>query len=203
MIDTDSALYGFLQSCHHIDKDVTLAINSLHCPFTDAVWQLFSDRDIWFIMYFIVLVFLIRNLKWKNGIIAVLSIVLTIVICDQMGNVCKEFFERLRPCWDADMIAGGLHTLEGFGNKYGFYSAHAANAMGFAVSSLMAFRNDSTRRYNIYGIWILLWGFLVGMSRVFVGKHFFGDVMVGFAVGILVGYMMGLLARTVIRKITC
>ncbi len=200
-MDTTSALYGFLQSCHHIDKDITLAINSLNCPLTDAVWQVFSMRNIWFIMYFIVLVFLIRNLGWKRASVVVVSIILTIVCCDQLGNVSKEYFERLRPCWDAEMMSRGLHVLEGLGNRYGFYSAHAANAIGFAVSSFMAFRNDAKRSYRIYGTCILIWGAMVGLSRIFVGKHFFGDVMVGFAVGIAFAYFFSSMASLVLRKL--
>ena len=30
---------GFFQYLHHLDKDVTLAINSLHCTFTDYIWM--------------------------------------------------------------------------------------------------------------------------------------------------------------------
>ena len=200
-MDNSSAIYGFLQSCHHIDKDVTLAINSLNSQFTDAIWQVFSNKEIWFILYFAVFIFLIRNLGWKKALVLTASIALTIVCCDQLGNVSKDYFERLRPCWDADMMAAGLHTLEGFGNKYGFYSAHAANAMGFAVCSLMAFRNDRSRNYDIYVWSILVWGFCVGISRVFVGKHFLGDVMVGFAVGILFGYFFGRLATLVLKRL--
>ena len=38
------------------------------------------------------------------------------------------------------------------------------------------------------------------MSRVFVGKHFFGDVLVGFAVGLLAGWLLAQLARLIIRR---
>ena len=37
----------------------------------------------------------------------------------------KAYFERLRPCWDQNMVDGGLHILEGKGNLYGFYSEDA------------------------------------------------------------------------------
>lgn len=201
-MDKSQVIYDFLRYCHHIDKDITLAVNSVHCGWSDSVWMLFSNKEIWFVMYLTVLVFLFRNLGWKRAIIGLLSIVLTIVCCDQLGNLSKDFFERLRPCWDADMMAGGLHVLEGMGNKYGFYSAHAANAMGFAVTSAMVFRNDRSRRYNIYTVCVVVWAFLVGFSRIFVGKHFFGDVMTGFAVGAVIGYLFGKLSSVNVSRIT-
>lgn len=190
-----------LKDCHHVDKTITLAINSLNCQFTDAVWQIFSNKEIWFILYAAVLIFLYRNLGWKKATIVTVAIILTIVCCDQMANFTKFHFQRLRPCWDMEMISNGLHTLEDFGGKYGFYSAHAANAMGFAVCSIIGFRNDSKHSYRLYAGCIITWAVLVGISRVFVGKHFFGDVMTGFCVGLILGTILGRLASLIINKI--
>lgn len=191
----------FIKYLHHIDKDITLAINSVHCPISDWIWGVFSNKEIWFVMYAVIAFFLIRNLGWKRGLIYIAGIVLTIVCCDQLGNVSKAFFQRLRPCCDGEMIARGHRLLEWCGPiEYGFYSAHAANAIGLATSSYLAFRNDTSRNYRAYGICIFCWGFLVGLSRIFVGKHFFGDVMVGFAVGILFGWLLSTIASLIISK---
>ena len=188
------------QYLHHVDKDVTLAINSLHCPASDFVWQVFSDKEIWYILYIVVLIFFFRRLGWKKALVVTLSCILCVVACDQLGNFCKDFFQRLRPCRDAEMVSRGLHMLEGYGNLYGFYSAHAANTMGFAACSLWGFRNDPSHTYRRYGICIGIWALLVGMSRVFVGKHFFGDVCVGFIVGFVIGRALAALATLAIRK---
>ena len=182
------------------DKQATLAINSLHCPFSDAVWQIFSDKEIWYVLYIAVLVFLFIRLGWKKTLAVLLSCILTVVVCDQGGNVCKDFFMRMRPCWDAYMIQNGLYMLEGEGNAFGFYSAHAANAMGFAICSLYGFRNDSRCRYRGYAWPIVIWAVLVGLSRVFVGKHFLGDVIVGLLVGLLAGRLLAAAASFAIRK---
>lgn len=196
-----TAVIDFLKSCHHLDKDITLAINSLNSPVTDVFWQVFSNREIWIILYATVLFFLFRNLGWKRALAVTIYIALTIVCIDQSCNFCKEYCQRLRPCWDADMMSRGLHVLEGFGNKFGFFSGHAANAAGFAVGSIIGFRTDHTRHYRHYTVWVIVWAFLVGTSRIFVGKHFFGDVMTGFVFGTLMALALGWLALRVMQKL--
>src|SRR5574344_72127 len=191
-------LWDFL---NHIDQTATLAINSIHSPPTDSVWQVFSNRQIWFVLYGVVLVFFFIRLGWKKAIIVVLSCILTVVVCDQFANFTKEFFARLRPCWDSYMVRHGLHMVEGKGNLYGFYSAHAANAFGFAVCSLHGFKNDSSHDYKLYNILIYVWGLLVGISRIFVGKHFLGDVLVGFFIGWLFAWIISRLARMLIQRL--
>ena len=192
---------GFFLTLEQADKAATLAINSLHCPATDFIWQCFSSRDLWIPLYAAVLVFLFVRLGPRKAIAVTLSCVLTIVVCDQLANFTKEYFARLRPCWDEYMLSEGLHLLEGKGNMYGFYSAHAANALGFAVCSALGFRHDRSRSYRPYTACICAWGVLVGLSRIFVGKHFLGDVLVGFAVGTLAGWAMAGLASLVIRRL--
>ncbi|MCQ2174638.1 MAG: phosphatase PAP2 family protein [Bacteroidales bacterium] len=193
----------FFEQLHHLDKDVTLAINSVSSQAGDFVWMAFSNKYIWFALYAAVFVFLIRNTGWKKALVSTAAIVLTIVLCDQLGNVCKDFFQRLRPCCDLDMLGRGLRVLDPPYSRieYGFYSAHAANAMGFAVSSIMAFKNDRRRNYGTYNVCITVWALLVGLSRVFVGKHFFGDVCAGFVAGIVIALAIGFLANRINGRI--
>lgn len=189
-----------LQQAHHLDKDITLAINACGSDFTDWMWMLFSNREIWYVLYVAVLVFFFIRLGWKRATVATLMCILTVVCCDQLGNLVKDTVQRLRPCEDGEMIARGLRMLECKGGLYGFFSAHAANAMGFAVCSLKAFRYDG-RKARPYAIGIVLWALMVGASRVFVGKHFLGDVCVGFVVGALVGFVMAQFGKLIINKI--
>ncbi len=198
---TSLTIWNSLESA---DRGVTMAINSLHSSFTDAIWRIFSDKEIWYPLYAAVMIFLFVRLGWKKALIVTLSCILTIVACDQFSNFTKEFFGRLRPCWDSLTAGRGLHLLEGRGNFHGFYSAHAANAIGFAVCSTIGFKN--ARRINLpahltYKYCILAWALLVGVSRIFVGKHFFGDVLTGFIVGSLFAWGIASLTRFAIRRL--
>ena len=189
------------QYFHHLDQKFTLAVNSFNCPASDWVWQMFSNRTIWFVLYAAVAFFFFRRLGWKKALTYVLACALAILVCDQFANLIKDSVQRLRPCWDLNMVNGGLHILEGKGGKYGFFSANAANAAAFAIVSYKALRNDPSHRYDRYRVLIYLWAFLVGASRVFVGKHFLGDVLVGFVVGIIFALLISELAALIIRRL--
>lgn len=198
-----AAVNGIWRQLEMLDKDLTLAINSCSTPITDWMWKVFSDKEIWYVMYLVVLFFMFRNLGWKKALIVLASVILTIVCCDQLSNLTKDFFHRLRPCIDGEMAGRGLIVLEGFSLKYcyGFFSAHAANAMGFAVASAAGLKNDSTRNYGIYTGCITAWALLVGFSRIFVGKHYLGDVLTGFVVGVVFAWCLARLASFAIRKL--
>lgn len=186
---------------HHIDKDITLAINGCNSPVTDVIWQVFSDHRIWIILYLAVIVLVIVRLGWKKGLLLIACCILCVAANDQLANVIKDWVQRLRPVYDQEMIARGLHVLEIPGLPYGFYSAHAANAACFVACTITGFREDGKHKYTLFNILMILWCFLVGISRVFVGKHFFGDVCTGFIVGTALGILFALLFRLLCSKI--
>lgn len=191
---------GFWEGLEMADKSATLAINSVNSPVSDWIWQFFSDKEVWYPLYLGFVIYIFMKMGWRKALVVTLACVLTIVACDQFSNFCKEFFARLRPCVDPYMLENGLHMLEGVGNQYGFYSAHAANAMGFASSSLVGLKADSARSHKVWPWFICIWAFLVGISRIFVGKHFLGDVIVGLMVGALFGWLLASAGCWVIRR---
>ena len=188
-------------AAEQLDRELTLALNGLNSPFSDVVWQIFSFRPLTFVIGGLIIVFLFVRLGWKKALIVLGCTLLCIGACDQLGNLVKEAVARLRPVHDPWMMEHGLHVLEEPGKLYGFFSAHAANAMGIAVCSKLGFMNDKTHNYRAYGALMVLWALLVGISRVFVGKHFLGDVLVGWLVGLAFGLLFGLLSQVLIKKL--
>ncbi len=180
------------------DRDITLAVNSLHTGFTDALWELFSFELTWIPLYIAVGVLLFWRLGWQRALVFVAAALLTFACCEECSTLVKDTVCRVRPCFDQDMLNRGLHALES-GHLYGFFSAHAANAFGFACCSLIGLRTDKRWRYKGYAIGIFIWAALVSISRVFVGKHFVGDILVGAAVGLIIGALWGFLARRFIN----
>ena len=182
------------------DQLATLEINSWHSGITDPIWEFFSNIPIWIPMYMLIVALVIWRLGWKKGLIVIAAAALTFGFCDQFSNFLKALTERLRPCNDPYMISNGLHILEK-GGKYGFFSAHAANAFGLATSTFIGLRTDNAHKYDWYAYFMYTWAFLVAVSRIFVGKHFLGDIIVGSMIGVAAGLVFGNGAKYLIRRI--
>ena len=188
------------QEIHRFDQDITLWINGFHSEISDVVWTFFSNIPVWIPMYVLIIAFILRRLGWRKGGIVVLSAILTVTFCSLFSYCMKELTERLRPLLDTYMLENSLHVLE-TGGKYTFFSAHSANAFGLATSTYWGLRMDNRRKYNLYAIFMFTWATLVAVSRIFVGKHYLGDVMVGICVGIVAGMMFAWMARKVSIRI--
>ena len=190
------------QVIHHLDQQVTLVINSWHSALTDPIWQFFSDKIVWIPMYVAIIALLIWKSGWKKGLLVVAAAGLTFGFCDQFSSIIKHAVGRIRPLNDEFMVAQGLHILEK-GGGYSFFSAHAANAFGLACSTFFGMKGCLSTRpawLKAYGWWMFFWAAMVSVSRIFVGKHYLGDVLVGALVGALAGCIFGWLASRITYK---
>ena len=205
----------FWTKVHNIDQLLTLEINSWHSFITDPIWAFFSDKLVWAPMYAAIIALLIWKLGWKRGLIVLAGALLTFGFCDQFSNLIKHAVGRIRPLNDEFMIAQGLHVLER-GGGYSFFSAHSANSFGLAFSTFVGLKRclcGSAHTYDTsaggtmpkwlkaYGWWMFFWAFMVAISRIFVGKHYLCDVLVGILVGSLAGYCFARLAGCFCRKL--
>ena len=199
----------FWQQIHEFDQQLTLAINSWHSPVTDPVWQFFSDKLVWIPMYAGIIALLFWKLGWKRALVVLAGVGLTFGFCDQFSNLIKHAVERIRPLHDEFMVSNGLNILEK-GGGFSFFSAHSANSFGLAFSTFLGMKlclrdSGSTitpKWLKAYGIWMFFWAAMVAVSRIFVGKHYLGDVIVGIIVGSLAGIAFGWLASFIAHKTT-
>ena len=195
------------QEIHKLDQLVTLEINSWDSSVTDPIWQFFSDKLVWAPMYAAIIALLIWKLGWKRGLMVLAGALLTFGFCDQFSNLVKHAVERIRPLHDEFMVSNGLNILEK-GGGFSFFSAHSANSFGLAFSTFLGMKlclrdSGSTitpKWLKAYGIWMFFWAAMVAVSRIFVGKHYLGDVIVGIIVGSLAGIAFGWLASFIAHK---
>lgn len=205
----------FWQNIHHFDQQLTLTINSWNSAITDPFWTFMSMKLVWIPLYLGIIAMLVWKLGWKKAIFVVLGVGLTIGFCDQFSNLIKNSVCRIRPLNDEWMVAQGLNILE-WGGGYSFFSAHAANSFGIAgctwLGLKLALKPGNTIRttrcrclsdkniVKTYGWFIFSWAALVAISRIFVGRHYLGDVLIGTIVGIAGGLFFGWLSYKAISK---
>ena len=190
----------FWEHIHKFDQNLTLEINSWDSPVTDPVWQFFSDIPVWIPMYVLIVACLIWRLGWKKGLIMTLAAVATFGFCDQFSNLIKDLVCRVRPLNDAYMLENGLNVLEGASRSFSFFSAHSANAFGLATSTLIGCRLDKRLKYKGYATWMFFWASMVALSRVFVGKHYLGDILAGALIGAAAGFAFASIAKNIITR---
>ena len=170
-----------------LDQAVTLWINNLDTPAIYPLWQVLSDAKIWFPAYGIVMGFIIWKLGWKKGIAVCLSLILCVVVTDQLSGMVKDSVQRLRPCYNTWMISNGVIMPFGqTGHLYGFFSGHAANVFGFAAASSLGLSLNG-KAVRQYSVGVFVWAALVSLSRIMMAAHFLGDVLVGTVFGLCMG----------------
>lgn len=187
----------FWQEVHRTDQLLSLKINSWDSSLTDPIWQFFSNIPVWIPMYVLIVGCLIWRLGWKKGLVFVLAATATFGFCDQFANFIKDLVGRPRPLNDPFMVEHGLNILDGTTKSFSFFSAHAANSFGLATCTYIGFRQDTRLRYRGYAWWMFFWASMVSISRVFVGKHYLGDVIVGIIVGAAAGYIFATIAKLI------
>lgn len=187
----------FWQEVHKADQLLSLNINSWDSSVTDPIWQFFSNIQVWIPMYVLIAGCLIWRLGWKKGLVFVLAATATFGFCDQFSNFIKDLVGRPRPLNDSFMVEHGLNILDGTTKSFSFFSAHAANSFGLATCTYIGFRQDTRLRYRGYAWWMYFWASMVSISRVFVGKHYLGDVIVGIIVGAAAGYIFATIAKLI------
>ena len=187
----------FWQEIHKTDQLLSLKINSWDSSVTDPIWQFFSNIPVWIPMYVLIVGCLIWRLGWKKGLVFVLAATATFGFCDQFSNFIKDLAGRPRPLNDPFMVEHGLNILDGTTKSFSFFSAHAANSFGLATCTYTGFRQDTRLRYRGYAWWMFFWASMVSISRVFVGKHYLGDVIVGIIVGAAAGYLFATIAKLI------
>ena len=177
------------------DKRLVLYLNGLHASWLDTIMYWITKTEFWIPLYLLLLFFIIKSYRNTSWIIIV-GIVITILLADQVtSGLMKPYFERLRPSHDP-VLADLIHTVNGYtGGLYGFASSHAANTFGIALYCWLILKDKYPR------IWIIfIWAILVSYSRIYLGVHFPGDILVGALVGMTAAFLCVLLTRFLLRK---
>lgn len=182
-----------------IQWDINLfhLINQVNHPFWDNVMAFISDKTVWIPVYILLAALLKRVLDWKQWGLCLLMVGLLVTVTDRTtSGLLKPTVERYRPCRVEAGLSEPVHIVNGkCGGKYGFASGHSANFWGLATFLSLVFRNR-------WFTWISCFcAAAVAYSRIYLGVHYPGDVLVGAAIGASAGWLMYSLFQVLQRRL--
>ena len=175
------------------DKEIFLYLNNLGSQPFDQFWIMVSETWIWVPLYVIFLYLLYKNFGLRNVIFILIFIALGVTVSDQLAGIFKTGIARLRPCHDPSLDQ--LVREVKCGGQFGFYSSHASNT--FFIATLMSLLLYRKHRFLPY--FLFFWAAVVSYSRIYLGVHFPMDILMGAAMGFLLGGFFATLSRKVIR----
>jgi undecaprenyl-diphosphatase len=183
-----------LDTLLELDRSLFLLINGWNSPFFDEIMFFVSKVWVWAPLYLTFIIYAVK--RWKlESIWIIVAMVVCVVATDQLTNVTKDFFQRLRPSHEP-LLEGMVHHVNGYvGGKFGFVSAHSSNSFGFAMLSSLIIRN---RHYTLF---VFIWAALVAYSRMYLGVHYPLDIMGGMLLGILVAWLIFTVMENIRRKL--
>ena len=128
------------------------------------------------------LIFTLGFKSGKKGKLCLVILIISLGLTDAISaHILKPFFERIRP---SHLNLDGINLLVSKGGKWSMPSNHAANI--FSLATVLSYF------YTSFKPSLYLLAIIIAFSRVYVGVHFPGDVIVGG----LIGYFIALTVLT-------
>lgn len=174
-----------LEQLLQYDKELFLFLNNLGTETWDGFWMFYTTKFNWIPFYVLLLYLMFRNASKKGFLLTILVVALMISFTDQVTNLFKHGFERLRPCHNEDINGFMRLVRDGCGGRYGYFSGHASNSMSVAVFVGLLLKNS----YKYLVFMLLFWAALMAYSRIYIGVHFPLDAISGMIFGALSGFM--------------
>lgn len=174
---------GLLPVLESIDRDALLSVNGSDSLYLDRVARVLTTTLTWLPLYISLLVVVVRN---NDSFRKVLMIVGAAGLCVLLAGsvddlIVKPTVARWRPTHDP-VIGSLVDVVDGYrGGKYGFFSAHASNTFSIAIFFCWLVRS------RLLSTALIIWSLTNCWTRLYLGVHFPGDILVGLTWGFLVG----------------
>ena len=176
-----------------LDTQIFLTFNGLHSDFFDSFMKLFTGRFIWIPLYVALAAVILHVCRWQKALVYLLAIGAAIALTDQTcATLIRPAVERLRPSNPENPLSQLAYIVGGYrGGSYGFPSCHSANSFALAAFISLLF----PRRRMV--LFILAWAILNSYTRLYLGVHYPGDLLVGAVIGSSFGALCYLAAARI------
>jgi undecaprenyl-diphosphatase len=175
-----------LERIIEIDTELLIFLNGLGREGWDGFWM-FMTTSITSLPVYVIAAFIVyKNYGVKKMLFSLLFLAILITFSDQLANLFKYGFGRLRPCHD-ETVQGLIRLVKPTcGGKYSFFSAHASTSMAIVVFFSLLMRKQA----KYFALFLIVWSLFVGYSRIYIGVHFPFDVLFGFLIGTIIGILV-------------
>lgn len=172
-------MLDFLQT---IDSQLLLALNSINTAFFDHFMSVATGRFVWVPFYLSIVVMFVARLGWRKAIVWVVAAGLCVALSDQLcATFIRPLVGRLRPSNELSDISGMIHIVNGYrGGPFGFPSCHGSNSFALATIVALVMRRPSVTCVMFF------WALLNVYTRIYLGVHYPGDIIVGGIIGITI-----------------
>lgn len=181
-----------------VDLFVLRYVNGSASHFIDNMAVTLTSGFLWIPLYVFLTILVIKNNKTMIQILltfccGVVGVLLSGVLSDL---IIKPIVMRPRPC--NDPIYGDIvQTVMGYhASGYSFFSSHSANTFSLAMFFALLVRS------RLLSITLFLWALTNVWTRLYLGVHWFTDVLVGMCWGMLVGAMVYYVYRKLFYRIS-
>jgi membrane-associated phospholipid phosphatase len=170
----------FLQG---IDQYISLLINQqIANSVLDWICPWLRTKELWVPLYILVLFLLFYKLGSKAWGIVLLVLVLVFTTDQLSSELIKNLVQRPRPCNDeifSKLIVLRVHC----GTGYSFTSTHASNHFALSFILIQIFQKFFLFPSKHVRIIFFSWAGMISFSQVYVGVHYFFDIVTGALLG--------------------
>ena len=180
------------------DKQLLLLLNGSESLFLDSMVVTLTTAWTWVPLYISLLIVVIKN---SDSALKILLTILSAGLCVLLAGtvddtIVKPLVGRWRPTRDPE-IGFLVDIVDGYrGGDYGFFSAHAANTFSIAVFFCWLIRS------RVLSWALVIWSLTNCWTRMYLGVHFPGDILVGLTWGFMVGSFSYFLYYRATRKLS-
>ena len=167
------------QALIDLDKQLLLWFNGSQSLYLDSLVRTLTNALTWIQFYLTLFYVVIKNNENVQKILLVVgSAALCVVIAGTIDDtIVKPTVARWRPTHDPQ-IGLLVDIVDGYrGGKYGFFSAHAANTFSIAIFFWWLVRS------RLLTTAMVIWSLTNCWTRLYLGVHYPGDIMVGLCWG--------------------
>lgn len=189
---------GFLSALVEYDKDLLLSLNGSNSLYLDRVMRVLTATVTWVPLYIsLFYVVLNNNDNFRKVMMILCGAGLCVLLAGTVDDmIVKPMVGRWRPTHDPE-IGLLVDIVDGYrGGRFGFFSAHASNTFSIAVFFCWLVRS------RLLSLALILWSFTNCWTRLYLGVHFPGDILVGLLWGGLVGSTVYFLYYRLSRNMT-